>query len=290
MRKVEICQPFYQSVSDFSEEEIVEEAEFADRRDLAKGFGISEEKVKQVLEDHGFSTLEDFSGREDNSSLEMSYEIREMEKRKLQGVFGERIAVFVRGRITEFLENSLGSDWELRQGVKLKTTGSDPRTMWYGDRGIDSEIKISGSTVRHRDMDEEEIVEKVRERHFVTSDELFDRFSEHQIPSIDQVYYGLKLSGEQRSRDYHLLNTESSSFSSRKSKAIDLRHVEDFKVIGLEIKTTRDRAENLFSSLQRSIRDKARESPYLDIYSLKVEYDIETGEIPDEVDLRLEKC
>ena len=277
---------------EIDENEIIEKADFADSRDLAKEFDTSVEKVEEMLSDQGFSTLEDFSDDGGvQKTLDLNYEIKELEKRKLQGIFGEKIAVFIKGRIKEFLKESLRNEWELRQGVKLKTgKASDARSMWYGNQLVDSGVKISDSTIRHRNMDKDKIKEKVRENHFITSEELFNSFSEHQIPSIDQVYYALKLSGEEKSRTYHLLNTEGSSYSNQERETIDLKHVEDFKVIGLEIKTTENKAENLFSNLQRSLRDKASDSPFLDIYSLKVEYDIQTGKIPDSVDLRIEKC
>ncbi len=279
-------------MAELDENEIIEKADFADSRDLAKEFDTSVEKVEKMLSDQGFSTLKDFSDEEEvQKTLDLNYEIKELEKRKLQGIFGEKIAVFIKGRIKEFLKESLGNEWELRQGVKLKTgKASDARSMWYGNQSVDSGIKISDSTIRHRNMDKDKIREKVQESHFITSEELFNSFSEHQIPSIDQVYYAIKFSGEEKSRTYHLLNTEDSSYSNQERETIDLKHVEDFKVIGLEIKTTENKAENLFSNLQRSLRDKASDSPFLDIYSLKVEYDIQTEKIPDSVDLRIEKC
>lgn len=271
--------------------EILEKAHMAETRDLAKEYDTSEAEIRKRLKDHGFLSLEDFTDSERTESLDLTYKIGEMEKRKLQGIFGEKIAVFVKGRIRDFLEESLGSKWELRQGVKLKTEkAADAKSMWYGDRSTDSGIKISDSTVRHRDMEKDRIREKVKENHFITSEKMFEKFSDCQIPSIDQVYYAVKFSGRNEPRTYHLLNTESSSFSSQEKEEIELRHVEDFKVIGLEIKTTENRAEDLFSNLQRSIRDRASNSPYLNIYSLKVEYDIETGSIPESVDLRIEKC
>jgi len=276
-------------VSELDEESLAEEASFSDKRDLAKQLETSEEQIDELLSEQGFKTLEDFTDKGMKNAVDLSYQIKDLEKRKLQGLFGEKIAVFVKGRIKEFLKQSLGNNWELKQGIKLKTCKAS-KSMWYGDRSPDSGIKITDSTIRHRNMEREEIKKKVRKRHFITSEELFNRFSEHQIPNIDQVYYAIKFTGNEKYRKYHLINTESSSFSNQEKERIKLKEVEDFKVIGLEIKTTENKAENLFSSLQRSIRDKASKSPYLDIYSLKVEYDIQTGKIPENVDIRIERC
>jgi hypothetical protein len=279
-------------VKDNTKDELMKSADFKDKRTLAKEFDTSETEIQRILSENGFTILEDFTADEKiDSSLDLNYEIREMEKRKLQGLFGEKIAVFIKGRIEKFLKNSFGDGWQLRKGIKLKTEKvSNPRSMWYGDRHADSGISISDSTIRHRNMEKEKIRRQVRDKHFITSEELFNQFAEHQIPSIDQVYYVVKFSGMEKARTYHLVNSESSSYSNQSREKINLKHVEDFKIIGLEIKTTENKAENLFSNLQRSLRDKASESPYLDIYGLKVEYNIDSREIPDEVDIRIEKC
>ncbi len=273
-------------------EDLIKKANFNDRRSLAIEFNTSEEQIEKALSKHGFQTLERFSEDQTNKiSIDLNYTLEDLEKRKLQGLFGEKVAIFIKGRIKEFLKESLEDDWSLREGVKLKTEeSSQSKSMWYGQKQIGEGFQMTDSTIRHRNMDEDEIKKKVRENHFITSKELFNEFSNHQIPSIDQVYYGLKFSGHEKPRTYHLMNTASSSFSRQNKEKINLRHVEDFKIIGLEIKTTENKAENLFSNLQRSVRDKAISSPFLDLYSLKVEYDIESEKVPDSVDLRIEKC
>lgn len=273
------------------EKELKKKFSLTQKRQLAKEFETSEKEIDDKLNELGFRTLEDFNEAGADSSLDLTYEITEMENRKLQGMFGEKIAVFVKGKLKRFLKNSLPPGWSLHQGVKLRTKGENlEKSLWFGRKNtLEKGIDINDSTVRHRNMPDEEIREAVKERHLYCSEELFQQFQEHRIPNIDQVYYAVKKTGETRENDYHCVNTEASSFSSQEKVTIDLEEVEDFKVIGIEIKTTENRAEGLLSSLQRNIRDKAKESPYLDIYSLKVEYKKGSREIPEEVDLRLEK-
>ncbi|MFO7793965.1 MAG: hypothetical protein R6V35_03225 [Candidatus Nanohaloarchaea archaeon] len=73
---------------ELDENEVIEKADFADKRDLAKEFDTSVEKVEELLSDQGFSTLKDFSDeKEVQKTLDLNYEIKELEKRKLQGIF-----------------------------------------------------------------------------------------------------------------------------------------------------------------------------------------------------------
>lgn len=273
------------------EDTLKEEFGFKEKRELAKELGVSEKQVGEKLNELGFRTLNDFEEEKDISSIDLSYEISEMERRKLQGMFGEKVAVFVKGKLERFLKSSIPDNWSLHQGVKLKTKGENhEKSLWFGRKNtMDKKIDISDSTVRHHNMEDEKIKEAIRKRHFYCSEDLFEKFQGHRIPSIDQVYYAVKKTGDRKAKDYHLVNSEASSFSSQRKKTIGIEEVEDFKVIGIEIKTTEDRAENLFSSLQRSIRDKSKNSAFLDLYSLKVEYEKDSNEIPQEVDLRLER-
>jgi len=276
---------------DNQEKELEQKIDFTSKRELAKTFDTSEKEIQEKLEDLGFRTLQNFSERNQKSdSLDMGYEISDMERRKLQGLFGEKVAVFVKGKIKRFIENSLPENWTLRQGIKLTTSGVNQKSLWFGTKNSnEKEIEINDYTVRHRDLPLEEIEEKVQKRHYYCSEEVFLQFQEHRIPNIDEVFYAVNKTGNTESREYHLVNTESSRISNQEKHEIDLEEVEDFKVIGVEIKTTENRAENLLSSVQREIRDKAKESPYLDLYSLKVEYEKDRKEIPEEVDIRMEK-
>ena len=274
------------------EEKLENKFSLSEKRELAKDFDTSEEELDQKLNELGFRTLEDFSNKnEKKDTLDLSYELSEMEHRKLQGIFGEKVAVFVKGKLERFIEDSLPSGWSLHQGVKLRTKNEkSEKSLWFGRKNtLEKGIDISDSTVRHRNLSQDKIMEAVRDRHLYCSDDLFEKFQEHRIPNIDQVYYAVKMTGESRDKIYHCVNSEASSFSNQEKLTIPLDEVEDFKVIGIEIKTTEEKAESLLSSLQRNIRNKAKQSPFLDIYSLKVEYEKGSREIPEDVDLRLEK-
>ncbi|MFO7794224.1 MAG: hypothetical protein R6V35_04600 [Candidatus Nanohaloarchaea archaeon] len=73
---------------ELDENEVIEKADFADKRDLAKEFDTSVENVEELLSDQGFSTLKDFSDeKEVQKTLDLNYEIKELEKRKLQSIF-----------------------------------------------------------------------------------------------------------------------------------------------------------------------------------------------------------
>jgi hypothetical protein len=273
------------------EKELESKIDFTSSRELAKNFETSEKEIEDKLEELGFRTIENFTGESsDSESLNLSYEISDLERRKLQGLFGEKVAVFVKGKMESFIQESLPESWSLHQGVKLTTSGVNKKSLWFGDKNtLEKGFDISDSTVRHRNLPKDKIKEKVRKRHFYASEELFQKFQEHRIPSIDEVFYAVKKTKDTKKREYQMVNSEASSFSQQETTEIDLEEVEDFKVVGVEIKTTENRAESLLSSLQREVRDKAKESPYVDLYSLKVEYEKESREIPEEVDIRMKK-
>jgi 1,2-phenylacetyl-CoA epoxidase catalytic subunit len=99
---------------DNQEKELEQKIDFTSKRELAKTFDTSEKEIQEKLEDLGFRTLQNFSERNQKSdSLDMGYEISDMERRKLQGLFGEKVAVFVKGKIKRFIENSLPENWTL---------------------------------------------------------------------------------------------------------------------------------------------------------------------------------
>lgn len=274
------------------EKELKSRIEFTSSRELARNFETSEKEIEDKLQELGFRTLNNFTENGPNSeSLDLSYEISDMERRKLQGLFGEKVAVFIKGKIERFIQESLPDNWSLHQGVKLTTSGvNNKKSLWFGEKNtLEKGFDISDSTVRHRNLPKDEIEKRVQKRHFYCSEDLFQQFQDHRIPSIDEVFYAVKKTGDTKGRDYHLVNSEASSFSQQEKQEIELEEVEDFKVIGVEIKTTENRAERLLSTVQREIRDKARESPYLDLYSLKVEYEKGSRKIPEEVDIRMEK-
>ncbi|MFB6214144.1 MAG: hypothetical protein ABEJ07_06315 [Candidatus Nanohaloarchaea archaeon] len=269
--------------------DILDRAYFVSPRKLAVELEKSEEELEQELREHGFTRLTDFQDRE-SEGLELEYEIQELERRKLQGIFGEKVARFVKGRIKRYIESRLPGGWELRENARLRDS-SDSATLRLGEKpDTRDSMKLSGNSVAHYGMDREEILKQVRSRHFAAGKNMFERFQESLLPTIDRVLYALEKNGETEEMRYDVIDhSKSSAEINRERVRIPLEKVEDFKVIGLEVKTSRDDAEKLLSSVQRNVRDRASNSPHIDLYGVHVDYNIDTAEIPEEVPVTVKK-
>lgn len=261
------------------------------RRELAKKKDISEAKLEQDLKELGFRRLTDFENSDEGKeTCELEYSLDEMEKRKLQGVFGERIAVFIEGKIKRFITRILPQDWNVKKNIHLRTKDNH-KSLNFGQKPKDSgSIKISGDTVAHYGADEETLIERVQQRHFSASEYLFNKFQENQIPSIDNTFYALKKSGEKRCFKYDFIDHSKNSYQiQRNTTKVSVEHIEDFKVIGLEVKTTKSDAKNLLSKKQRRIRERAQNSAFLDFYTIDVDFEIEESDIPTEIPVKIKK-
>ncbi|MFB6116677.1 MAG: hypothetical protein ABEK10_04165 [Candidatus Nanosalina sp.] len=270
--------------------DLLKEAERKGLRNLARDRDRSRRELVQELKDRGFSTIKEFFGKKEDDSIEMTYNLDEMEKRKLQGVFGEKVARFVEGRIRDFLKDSMGNKWEIRKGIEVKTKGENHRSMFYGLKPDEnSGIKCSGKSVAHNGMENHEIREELRKMHYHVSKRLFKKFQEYQAPNIDECYYAIRKTGEKVKHEYRAYD-RSSGVHDTEGEKLDckLNEIEDFKIICLEVKTTSQKSKNLLSKTQREVRDLASETAFLDFYLVKVDYDIQTAEIPDSVDVEIE--
>jgi len=272
-----------------TEDEIRERSTHQTDREIARDLDISEGQVKEVLEDLGFRRLTDFQdSAEEKTEHRLEYNLDDMEKRKLQGIFGEKVAVFAKGRLKQLISETLPADWELRDEVELRSEESG-LSYSFGKKFPQDEIKVRGDMVIHYDASEEEIREQVRERCFHVDEHLFRKFQEHQIDNIDEVMYAVKTGGSNREVEFKSVDKNSSRLDGFDEMEFKVQEVEDFFVIGLEVKTTEDQPEKLFSKLQRQIRDKAQESPFIQMYSVKIDFDVQKSDIPKKTDIQIQK-
>lgn len=269
---------------------LLDEAEKQGIRALARDKDISRKKLVKELKNQGFSTIKNFFGKETKSSIKMDYNIDEMEKRKLQGLFGEKVATFVEGRIREFIKESMGNDWEIKKGIKVKTKGSTQKSMFYGLKPDEnSKLKSSGKSIAHYGLSNQVIKDEIESIHFHVSERLFKKFQEYQAPSIDECYYALKKTGRTEKHKYRAYDRSSGSHDTEGDKIVcNLDELEDFKIICLEVKTTKEKGSKLLSSTQRQVRDLASETAFMDFYLARVDYDISSSEIPDSVKVEIE--
>jgi hypothetical protein len=269
---------------------LLKKAEQNGIREVAKKEDISKNELAKKLKEKGFTTIREFLGREENDSIKMDYEIDEMEKRKLQGLFGEKISTFVEGRIKKFLQESMGSEWEIKKGIKVKAKGETDKSMFYGLKPDEkSKIKCSGKSIAHTGLGNEKIKEEIESMHYHVSDRLFKKFQECRAPSIDECYYAVKKSGELKQYNYRAFDRSSGSYEVEGEKLnCMLEKLDDFKIIYLEVKTTTGEGNNLLSTTQREVRDTASQTAFMDFYLVRVEYDISSSEIPDTVKVEIE--
>ncbi|MFB6208659.1 MAG: hypothetical protein ABEJ56_00800 [Candidatus Nanohaloarchaea archaeon] len=271
----------------------LEKVEKLEKRELAKQMDLSEERLDEKLRDLGFTSLADFTDNQSRTEKKkINYSLSEMEKRKLQGLLGEKVTRFIEGKIRRFIRSGFNNEWIIKSYLDLRTL-DECRQLHFGERQSfqGNSLSISGGNVTHYGVEEEVIREKIRQKHYACSAYLFEKFTEYQVPSIDHVLYALRKTGETESFEYRVKDhsEESGSFTGEKLE-VDLEKIRDFKVIGLEVKTSESSdAENLFSSLQREVRDTAKESAFLDLYKAHVNYSISTQKIPEEVPVEIEK-
>lgn len=272
---------------------LLEKAEKQGIRGLAKKLDRDEEGLRQSLKQLGFRQLTDYTedGLSGKNSVSLNYELDTMEMKKIQGIFGEKIATFVKGKLIESIKSWHSEDWQIRKGIKLRNSSESPRTAFYGIKPDEEEyFKCTGQTVAHRGMDIERIRKRLESKHFHTSRELFEKFQRYQIPDIDTVLYALKTSGEKKEQEYRAIDWNTGGYGESGEKLVcKLDIVKDFKVIGVEVKTTKDEGERLLSKNQRKVKERSSETAFLDFYILRVNYDVTSREIPEEVEIEMRK-
>lgn len=270
-------------------EDKTENFEKVSDRELAKDLGVSEEDAMQERKKRGFLKLDDFQEqREVEDSLDIDAELDDMEKRKLQGHLGEKLTSLMKSRVTEYLESHTRPEWVLRDKLQLISSASISKRYWASGKPRQGSIKIDRRSIKHTGEPIDEIEKYIKERCVFAKEDIFNKFKEVRNPFIDFNFYAVKKNGK-RETEFILEDYSSNSFDAEESMKASIPVIEDFKVIMLEVKTTKDEAETLFSSNQRKARDLAKNSPYLDFFSLQVDRDFSELNIPEEYSVNIQK-
>ena len=258
-------------------------------REIAVELDVSEGEVREKRRASGFLNLKEFEKDEDQQeSLQMDLVLDEMEKRKIQGFLGEKIASLMKNRMVDHISTHLRSSWVLRDKMHLINSSSTFQRYWASGKPRQGEIRIEGRILKHTGKNREELKEHVQEKCVVTEEEIFKKFKQVRNPFIDFNFYAVKTNGteeiEFQAEDY----TEN-KFEHNETIKVELPKIVDFKILMLEVKTTKDNAENLFSKNQRKARDIANNSPFLEFFSLKVDKEFQELGIPEEFDGEIKK-
>ncbi|MFB6245641.1 MAG: hypothetical protein ABEJ03_04835 [Candidatus Nanohaloarchaea archaeon] len=269
---------------------LLRDAKKKNLRELAKNRDKPEKALDSDLKDLGFRRITEFIDNEENQDqTKLLYQLSDLEKRKLQGLFGEKISVFVEGKIKRFLRRTLSENWELKNNIRLKT-GDTRKSLNFGEKPDRDSINISGSNVSHYGTAKAELIERVQKQHYSCTEYLFEKFQQYQIPTIDNTLYAIKKSGETEKFKYDFIDhSKNQAQIKKKTREIALEKLEDFKIIGLEVKTSDSEAKNLLSTKQREIRDMATDSAFLEIYTVKVDFDYGNGELPQKVPVNVQR-
>jgi len=258
-------------------------------REIAVKLDISEDEVQKRRESSGFLRLSEFQQKEGiETKVDLSVELDEMEKRKLQGFLGEKITSLMRNRVVEHLENHLKQDWGLRNKLHLVNKESSFQRYWASGRPRQGSIRIEGNNLKHHGKTRKELEEYIKERCVVTEKELFTKFRELRNPFIDFNFYAVKTNGK-KEVEFRVSDYSENSFESNQKLKVEVPVVDDFKIVMLEVKTTRDDAKNLFSKNQRKARDLAKKSPFLEFFSLRVGKEFSELDLPENFSLSIEK-
>jgi hypothetical protein len=194
----------------------------------------------------------------------------------------------MKSRVTDYLESHTRPEWVLRDKLQLISSASVSKRYWASGKPRQGSIRIDGRSIKHTGESLDEIKKYVKERCVFTEGDMFEKFKEVRNPFIDFNFYAVKKTGK-RQTEFMLENYSSDSFDAEESMKVSIPVIEDFKVIMLEVKTTKDEAETLFSSNQRRARDLAKNSPYLDFFSLQVDREFSELNIPDEYSVNIRK-
>ena len=258
-------------------------------RQLAKDLGVSEDDARQERKKRGFLKLDDFQDQKEvEDSLGIEAELDDMEKRKLQGHLGEKLTSLMKSRVTDYLESHTRPEWVLRDKLQLISTAAVSKRYWASGKPRQGSIRIDGRSIKHTGESLDEIEKYVKERCVFAEGDMFEKFKEVRNPFIDFNFYAVKKTGK-RLTEFILEDYSSDSFDAKESMKVSIPVIEDFKVIMLEVKTTKDEAETLFSSNQRKARDLAKNSPYLDFFSLQVDREFSDLNIPEEYSVNIQK-
>jgi hypothetical protein len=258
-------------------------------RELARDLGVSEDDARQERKKRGFLKLDDFQDQKEvKNSLDIDAELDDMEKRKLQGHLGEKLTSLMKSRVTDYLESHTKPEWVLRDKLQLISSASVSKRYWASGKPRQGSIRIDGRSIKHTGESLDEIEKYVKERCVFAEEDMFEKFKEVRNPFIDFNFYAVKKTGK-RETEFILEDYSSDSFDAKESMKVSIPVIEDFKVIMLEVKTTKDEAETLFSSNQRKARDLAKNSPYLDFFSLQVDREFSELNIPKEYSVNIQK-
>jgi hypothetical protein len=270
-------------------EDKTEKFEKVSDRELAEDLGVSEEDAREERKKRGFLKLDDFKDQKEvEESLNIDAELDDMEKRKLQGHLGEKLTSLMKSRVTDYLESHTKPEWVLRDKLQIISTASTSRRYWASGRPRQGSIRIDRRTIKHTGESLDEIEKYVKERCIFAKEDLFEKFKEVRNPFIDFNFYAVKKTGARETK-LILEDYSKNSFDGEESLKVCVPVIEDFKVIMLEVKTTKDEAETLFSSNQRKARDLAKNSPYLDFFSLQVDREFSELNIPEDYSVNIQK-
>lgn len=258
-------------------------------REIAVELEISEKDVQNRREDSGFLRLDEFEqNQEVSNELSIDVELDKMEKRKLQGFMGEKITFLMRNRVVDFLSTHLRDFWILREKLHIINNDSNFQRYWASGKPQQGSIKIEGRNLKHHGSTNEELREYVKDKCVAAQKDIFSKFKDVRNPFIDFNFYAVKKTGVQKV-EFSVKNYSSKSFESKEKMEVEIPVIEDFKIVMLEVKTTKQDAQSLFSENQRNARDLAKNSPYLDFFSLRIDEEFSEMDISSEFNLEVEK-
>jgi hypothetical protein len=194
----------------------------------------------------------------------------------------------MRNKVVLRLEDFVKDSWVLRDKLYLVSSDSSFQRYWASGRPRQGSVRMKGRKLKHEGKDREELKEHVKERCVVASENIFKKFREVRNPFIDFNFYAVRKTGEKKI-EFQLRDYSKKSFDKTEKIEVTVPVIEDFKIVMLEVKTTKEDAKKLFSENQRNARDLAKKSPFLDFFSLKVNKEFEEMDIPENFEVKLEK-
>lgn len=271
------------------ETRIKEQYDTQDDRDLARELQIPEAEVEQIREDLGLFRLDAFTATSDaDEDTTITAAFDELQRRKLQGFVGEEVCRLLRSELCDRLEAYLKDNWELQQNAELITPESQTGSYRLGRRPERGDILIDHGVVKHHGADDETVRQYIEERCFVADRELLEIFHRVQNPWIDELLYAIHTT-DQVETSVPVQNYEDASIRPQETIAVSVPAINDFKIVAVEIKTTTGDGRTQLTSNQRSVRDLAQNSPYLDFFIATVKTDFDQLDLPASFDIELRK-
>jgi hypothetical protein len=220
------------------------------------------------------------------SKIQITKSIGTGRKNVLQGRLGEMLADSLRSEAENILELSLDNRWEIF-GWKMDVLNPDYETSTVS-KGQEPKRKIvprSSPPIIHRTLDEDEIQNFVENRYVLADKDLLEQYDRVNPPTVDKKYYAVEYAGSSKEIEFEVYDSTNHFSQAEERIEIELPVISDFRILAVEVKTSKSGVRDSLTEAQISALEKAEQSKYLQFYTMSI--NPENFSIPDRAKIEL---